>query len=160
MAPTPGAVEVQAPMDELVVTADASRLRQVLENLLSNALKVQPEGQPVLVVLETNEGSASVTVADNGPGVAPDLVPQLFQRFRAGADSVGLGLGLYLARSITEAHGGTLELDSRPGDGARFVVRLPVTAERAPLSLVREPSSTRATLAVVGVSNGVHMSTE
>ena len=159
MAPTPGAVEVQAPMDELVVSADASRLRQVLENLLSNALKVQPEAEPVLVVLETSEGSASVTVADNGPGVAPDLIPQLFQRFRAGAGSVGLGLGLYLARSITEAHGGTLELDSRPGEGARFVVHLPLMAERAALSLVREPSRTRATAALVGVSNG-HVSTE
>ncbi len=126
LAASPDAVQVQAPMDELVVSADPSRLRQVFENLLANAMKVQPEGEPVLMVLEASDGWARVTVADRGPGIAPEIMPHLFQRFSAGSESVGLGLGLYLAYGITEAHGGTLEVDSRPGHGARFIVRLPV----------------------------------
>jgi two-component system OmpR family sensor kinase len=126
-ATSPGAVEVQATMDELVVSADSSRLRQVFENLLSNAMKVQPEGEPVQIVLDaTSDGWATVTVVDRGPGIAPELIPHLFQRFTAGSESVGLGLGLYLARGITDAHGGSLEVDSRPGYGARLMVRLPL----------------------------------
>jgi signal transduction histidine kinase len=101
-------------------------LRQVLENLLSNALKVQPPDEPVLVELEVCGAWAVVSVQDRGPGVPPDVLPRLFERFGAGSESVGLGLGLFLANGITRAHGGALEVDSRPGQGARFLVRLPL----------------------------------
>jgi two-component system OmpR family sensor kinase len=131
------AVDVRAPMDELVVSADASRLRQVFENLLSNALKVQPEGEPVLIVLDASDEWATATVADRGPGIAPDLIPHLFQRFSAGSGSVGLGLGLYVAHGITEAHGGSLEVDSRPAQGARLIVRLPLEVRESPAPLQR-----------------------
>jgi two-component system OmpR family sensor kinase len=136
-AAEPEAVEVRAPMDELVVSADSRRLRQVFENLLSNATKVQPAGEPVLIALEAIDGWASVTVADSGPGVAPEIIPQLFERFSAGSESVGLGLGLYLARGIAQAHGGSLDLDSRPGAGARFIMRLPLEREHVALQLHR-----------------------
>ena len=67
-----------------------------------------------------------VTVEDRGPGIPPDVLPRLFQRFTSGPGSVGLGLGLYLARGITEAHAGSLEVDSAPGRGTRFTMRLPL----------------------------------
>jgi len=136
-APIPGAVQASAAMDELVVSADPRRLRQVLENLLSNALKVQPEGKPVVIELAGADSWGEVSVIDHGPGLAPDVLPNLFQRFAAGPTSGGLGLGLYLARAITEAHGGTLEVDSRPGHGARFTVRVPL--ERGAYHPVDEP---------------------
>jgi signal transduction histidine kinase/DNA-binding CsgD family transcriptional regulator len=125
-APSADAVVVTAPTEEVLVEADASRLRQVVENLLSNALKVQPAHLPVQVHVEAMDSRAALHVADNGPGIASELLAQLFQRFGRGPESVGLGLGLYLARGITEAHGGSLEVQSRPGAGARFSVRLPL----------------------------------
>ncbi|MGI9149159.1 MAG: ATP-binding protein [Chloroflexota bacterium] len=125
-----GRVDVQAQIDELVISADPSRLRQVFENLLSNALKVQPEDQRVLIELEAGQGCAVATVQDHGPGIPAEVLPTLFQRFAPGSASAGLGLGLYLARGIAEAHGGSLQVDSSVGRGARFVVRLPL--EEAP----------------------------
>jgi two-component system OmpR family sensor kinase len=125
-------VAVDAPA-ELVVCADAARLRQALENLLGNAVKHAPPGTSVTVTVaaEGREGHtwAVLTVADRGPGIAPELLPRLFDRFAKGGDSAGLGLGLYLARGIATAHGGSLDADSTPGQGARFRLALP-TEER------------------------------
>jgi signal transduction histidine kinase len=126
LAADTAAIEVRPRVDKLVVAADPDRLRQVLENLLSNALKVQPPDAPVLVELGVCGAWAVVSVEDRGPGVPPDVLPRLFERFGAGSDSVGLGLGLFLANGITRAHGGSLEVASRPGQGARFLVRLPL----------------------------------
>jgi signal transduction histidine kinase len=70
-----------------------------------------------------------LTVADQGPGVPPHVLPKLFERFVRGPSSSGLGLGLYLARQIALAHGGTLEVESSPGKGARFVLALPSDLE-------------------------------
>jgi signal transduction histidine kinase len=131
-APASGAVDMRARLDELVVSADPARLRQALENLLSNALKIQPEGRPVVVHVDACEPWAAVTVEDNGPGVPLDAMPHLFQRFGIGPGSVGLGLGLYLARGIIEAHAGALEVNSRPGRGARFTIRLPMEQPDSP----------------------------
>src|SRR5947209_1319830 len=122
----PGAVQVRAEQAELVVCADPVRLRQAIENLLSNALKVQPDDDAVLVHVAACESWATVTVEDRGPGIPPDVLPRLFQRFGSGPGSVGLGLGLYLARGIAEAHAGSLEVDSSSGRGARFTLRLPL----------------------------------
>ncbi|MDP9381542.1 MAG: HAMP domain-containing histidine kinase [Chloroflexota bacterium] len=128
-------VRVRAP-EELVVDADPERLRQALQNLLSNALKHAPDGVPVtLDVGEEARDSgqwAVLHVRDEGPGISPDILPRLFTRFGAGADSTGLGLGLYLARGIANAHGGELTVQSSPGQGAAFRLALPVTqSERA-----------------------------
>ena len=69
-----------------------------------------------------------ITVCDEGPGIAPELMPTLFERFAMGPGSEGLGLGLYLARGIAEAHGGTLTVESKPGRGAAFHLSLPLGA--------------------------------
>ena len=150
-----GAVEVRAPMDELVVSADSSRLRQVFENLLSNALKVQPENEPVIIELTTSDSWAVVSFVDHGPGLSPDVIPHLFQRFAAGADSIGLGLGLYLAHGITVAHGGELEVDSHPGYGARFMVRLP-RDQSPPRPLSPDGQTARGRASLPGLANGAH----
>jgi signal transduction histidine kinase len=115
--------------DELIVEADRSRLQQALENLLSNALKHTPTGVPVVVEVhaEAREDGAwaMLTVRDQGPGIPAALLPQLFNRFMIGPASKGLGLGLYLARGIAQAHGGTLTVDSYPGAGTTFHLALP-----------------------------------
>ena len=115
--------------DELRVEADPERLKQALENLLANALRHSPKGVPVDVELGSerrDDGEwAVLTIRDQGPGIAPELMPRLFTRFASGPDSPGLGLGLYLARSIAEAHGGTLTVTSSPGQGTSFQLALP-----------------------------------
>ncbi|HVF99754.1 MAG TPA: HAMP domain-containing sensor histidine kinase [Chloroflexia bacterium] len=117
---------------ELMIEADPARVRQALENLLSNALKYSPEGVPVSVMLN-RQGCpdrvwAVITVQDEGPGIAPDVLPRLFTRYTTGAESTGLGLGLYLAHNIVEAHGGTLAVDTEAGRGATFRMSLPVVS--------------------------------
>ncbi len=112
------------------VEIDVERIRQALENLLSNALRFSPGGVPVIVEVnaERREDTswAIVTVQDSGPGIAPDLLPRIFTRFTSGGSNRGLGLGLYLARGIAVAHGGTLTVDSQPGKGASFCLSLPL----------------------------------
>lgn len=115
--------------DELRVEADPARLKQALENLIANALRHSPKGVPIDVGLASERREdgewAVLTIRDEGPGIAPELMPRLFTRFASGPDSTGLGLGLYLARSIAEAHGGTLTVTSSPGQGTSFQLALP-----------------------------------
>jgi signal transduction histidine kinase len=114
----------------VVLAVDANRIRQALENVLSNAVKYSPAGTPVNVEVDVEPGDAGhraiVTIADQGPGIPPELFPRLFDRFARGPDSSGLGLGLYLAGRIVSAHGGTLSADPGPLIGARFQMRLPL----------------------------------
>ncbi len=116
--------------DELVVEADPDRIRQVLENLLTNARRHSPDGVAVILEVGTEtraDGSwAIVTVRNYGPGIAPDILPRIFERFMTGRGTKGLGLGLYLARGIARAHGGMLTVDSSPGEGATFRLALPL----------------------------------
>jgi signal transduction histidine kinase len=134
------AIRLHAP-GELVVSADPDRLRQVLDNLLSNALKYSPNDTPVEVTVGAQildeAPRAVVTVADQGPGISPGLLPRLFTRFATGEQSKGLGLGLYIARRLALAHGGTLTVDSLPGAGARFHLSLPLLD---PLTTLCPPS--------------------
>ncbi|MDQ3928141.1 MAG: GAF domain-containing sensor histidine kinase [Chloroflexota bacterium] len=115
--------------DELRVEADPERLKQAIENLIANALRHSPKGMPVDVEVMSqrrDDGEwAIVTITDEGPGITPELMPRLFTRFASGPGSEGLGLGLYLARSIAEAHGGTLTVESSAGKGTRFQLALP-----------------------------------
>jgi signal transduction histidine kinase len=124
-------IAVRAP-EELCVAGDPARLRQALENLLSNARQHSPDGVPIQVEVtaetRTDGHWAVLTVQDAGPGIAPALLPNLFTRFGGGPGSTGLGLGLYLARGIAEAHGGTLMVDATPGTGACFRLALPLEA--------------------------------
>jgi two-component system, OmpR family, sensor kinase len=124
-------VEVQAP-DELVGMVDPNRIQQAIENLLSNARRHAP-GSPVRLVIESEQRSnalwAIVRVQDRGPGIAPEVLPHLMERFVRGRQSHGLGIGLYLARSIAEAHGGTLEVTSTVGQGTTFRISVPLNTE-------------------------------
>ena len=118
----------------LTAMADGPRLRQVLANLLSNALRFSPDGMPVVVEVSSERREdatwAVISVQDAGPGIAPDLLPRLFTRFASAGGNKGLGLGLYLARGIAVAHGGTLTVDSTPGKGASFRLTLPLVEQR------------------------------
>jgi signal transduction histidine kinase len=121
-------IRVRAP-DELTVLSDADRLRQVIENLLSNAVRYSPDGTTVTVDVappREHEGRAAVEVVDQGPGIPPELMSRVFERFARDRSSGGLGLGLYLASRIAAAHGGSLTVTSPPGAGARFRLELPV----------------------------------
>jgi signal transduction histidine kinase len=115
--------------DELIADVDPDRLRQALENLLHNARTHAP-GSPVVVTLRREERDAGVwailRVHDQGPGIAPAVLDTLMQRFVRGHQSKGLGLGLYLAHSIAQAHGGTLTVESKLGEGTTFQLAVPV----------------------------------
>lgn len=119
-------VVVDAP-ESLMVSADAKRLRQALENVIANGVRYSPPGNPLRIVVTSSENKplARVDVIDQGPGIAPDLIPHLFERFSSGPRSQGIGLGLYLAERIARAHGGSLKVESTPGAGACFVFCLP-----------------------------------
>jgi signal transduction histidine kinase len=112
------------------VRGDHARLRQVLTNLIDNAVKYSPAGDEVEVSVQPENGrSVRITVSDRGPGIPYDQQRLIFEKFgRAdvpGGSKPGSGLGLFIARSFAEAHGGTVEVDSRPGEGARFTLSLP-----------------------------------
>jgi PAS domain S-box-containing protein len=106
---------------------DRLRLEQVLTNLLVNAVKFG-EGRPIAVAVDADDGSARLTVADQGIGIAPEHHERVFARFERAVPAQhfgGLGLGLYIARAIVEAHGGSIRLTSAPGSGSTFTVELP-----------------------------------
>jgi two-component system, OmpR family, sensor kinase len=112
-----------------LIEGDSSRLRQLLENLLLNAAKYSHDEVPVKIEMGSTKchgrDFAVIAVSDNGPGVPEEVVPRLFSRFGTGDNSTGLGLGLYIARKIAEAHGGHLDYDAGYHEGARFRVFLP-----------------------------------
>jgi PAS domain S-box-containing protein len=121
---------------------DRSRLEQVATNLLANAIKYGPGG-PIEVVVSAEQDLASVAVSDRGIGVAPGDALRIFQRFERAVSPRhygGLGLGLYIARQIAEAHGGQIAVSGRIGGGSTFTVTLP----RRPAELLQLPSSTTA----------------
>jgi PAS domain S-box-containing protein len=108
---------------------DRARLEQVCHNLLANAVKYSPDGGEVLVRVEDLGDRARLSVSDRGVGIAADALPRVFDRyFRAHATddgSGGLGLGLYIAKVLVEAHGGTVSVESEPGRGSVFRVTVP-----------------------------------
>jgi signal transduction histidine kinase len=110
------------------VRGDADRLRQVVGNLIENAVKYSPAGQPVEVRIAQANGSVHISVNDRGPGIRAGDQRLIFEKFGrvGGGSKPGTGLGLYIARSITEAHGGTLTVSSGAGRGSTFTVTLPV----------------------------------
>jgi two-component system, LuxR family, sensor kinase FixL len=106
---------------------DRLRIEQVLTNLLVNAVKFG-EGKPIAVAVDADGGHARLTVADQGIGIAPEHHRRVFGRFERAVPAQhfgGLGLGLYIAREIVEAHGGTIQLTSSPGSGSTFTVEIP-----------------------------------
>ena len=124
--------EDSIPGDLPVLEADPDRVAQALGNLLSNAVKYTPRGG-ALSVRATVEGDAvCIEIADTGPGVESEEQERVFDSYYRGSQSSrfpqGMGLGLAIARDVAGAHGGSLRLDSSPGRGARFVLRLPLKA--------------------------------
>jgi signal transduction histidine kinase len=112
------------------IHGDPLRLWQVVHNLLANAIRFSPRGSRVELVIERAGQHALMRVRDAGIGIDSSFLPHVFERYRRGADSNGLGLGLAIARNIVEAHGGTIDAESDgEGRGATFTVRLPC-AER------------------------------
>jgi two-component system OmpR family sensor kinase len=128
--------EYRLEADGMRVLGDEARLRQVLLNLIANAASHTPAGSPIEVALRRERGEAVIEVADHGEGLTPEDAERVFERFfrvdaaRARGDGGGSGLGLAIVAAIVDAHGGRVEVESTPGHGARFRVRLPV-AERA-----------------------------
>jgi two-component system sensor histidine kinase BaeS len=104
---------------------DALRMRQVVENLVTNALRHTPAGGAVVLEAVRSDDTTEVTVSDTGPGIPADQLSRVFERYERSADSGGTGLGLAIARSLVEAHGGTIEALSAPGSGTTVRVRLP-----------------------------------
>lgn len=113
------------------VRGDAARLRQVLANLLDNAVKYSPAGAAVEVSAAARGGRVLIDVTDRGSGIPAENQAVIFEKFgrvRGSDAKPGTGLGLYIARSIAEAHGGSLDVSSVPGRGATFTLALPVAA--------------------------------
>jgi two-component system, LuxR family, sensor kinase FixL len=122
--------QITAEVPSIVGRWDRLRLDQVVTNLVLNALKYGG-GSPVRVAAELSGSSVHLDVIDGGIGIAPEHAARIFDKFERAVPSHhgGLGLGLFIARQIVEAHGGRIELDSRPGSGSRFRVALPQRAQ-------------------------------
>ncbi len=106
-------------------------MRQVVDNLLSNALKYSSETARIEVFVKVQDGQMLTSVADEGIGIPRDEIPKLFERFHRARNVSsryygGLGLGLYIARAIVEAHRGSISVESEEGRGSRFTIRLPL----------------------------------
>jgi signal transduction histidine kinase len=114
--------------DGLIVDGDPVRLRQVIDNLIANALV--HGGSEVTVRAARREGAVHVVVSDTGRGIAPDQLDSIFAGVRLDADTSGSGLGLALARAIAQAHGGSLVAQSAPGQGAAFTLALPAVLDQ------------------------------
>ncbi|HYM19973.1 MAG TPA: ATP-binding protein [Candidatus Kapabacteria bacterium] len=124
------------PGEQIFVSADRTRLYQVMMNLLDNALKYTPHGGDVTIFLEKNNGRALFGITDTGKGIAAEEYEKIFQRFyrseearsHQGDEYVArsLGLGLALVKSIVEAHGGTIAIESEIGKGSKFIVSMPM----------------------------------
>jgi PAS domain S-box-containing protein len=119
---------VEFPLNFPVIMADENRISQVISNLLSNAIKYAPDGE-ICISGQVRPDQVIVTVSDQGPGIDPADIPYIFDRFYRSEQAVrktkGAGLGLYLAKSIVEAHGGRIWVDPQPGAGARICFSLP-----------------------------------
>ena len=116
--------------DDLVVYADASLLRRVLENLIANAIKYTPRGEVILGARELGtEGAVECWVRDNGAGIPEGLLEKIFDKGETGPeDAVGTGLGLAIVKTFIEAHGGTVAVESKEGCGSTFRFSLPAKA--------------------------------
>lgn len=148
-------IQLEADLDSAAgaVMGDATRLQQIVWNLLSNAVKFTPRDGRVAIRLERADSHAQIKVTDTGPGIRPELLPYVFDRFWQ-ADSSdtrqhgGLGLGLAIVRNLVEMHGGTVGVESAgENQGATFAVRLPLASVTAEASkIIREPAESRILL--------------
>jgi signal transduction histidine kinase/ActR/RegA family two-component response regulator len=146
------ALRVDIPAEPIVLFADPHRLSQLLANLLSNASKFSEAGAPIHMQVKQDGDSIEVVVRDQGIGVAPDKLREIFEMFAQADSSLerargGLGIGLSLARRLAEMHGGQLSARSDgPGKGSEFTVRLPVSSVQdvGPVQVVEKPATDHA----------------
>lgn len=120
--------------ERVMIEGDQARLKQVVVNLLDNAIKYTPNGGRIKLEITQEEGNAVLDVADDGIGIPPEALPHVFKRFfrvdgSRSRDQGGAGLGLSIVKSICDAHGAHLEVSSTPGQGSRFRIRQPLAAE-------------------------------
>jgi two-component system OmpR family sensor kinase len=132
-------IQLHSELSAAPCSGDADQLALVLTNLLTNAVHYNREGGEVRIHTRAENGTAIATVTDNGPGIAPEHVPHIFDRFyRADTARTSLqgrtGLGLAITKSIVESHGGTIEVTSAPGQGSSFVVHLPALVQQAAIA--------------------------
>ena len=121
-------LEIRMPEDLPLLDLDPLRIREVLVNLVANALRYAPAGSAVSITGETRRGTVRVSVTDAGPGIAPEVLPHLFERFARSEDSRGSGLGLAIARRLVEAHGGSIAAERPAGGGTTITFELPTAA--------------------------------
>ena len=142
-------LRVSVPAEPIWLYADAARLEQVLVNLLTNAAKYTDEGGRIALEVAREGGSAVLRVIDNGIGIAPELLPRIFELFTQAERSLdrsqgGLGIGLCLVQRLVELHGGSVVAQSILGQGSEFVVRLPVVTADLPTLPVPSPEAVPA----------------
>jgi signal transduction histidine kinase len=124
------ALEASVPDELPPLRADRAKLRRVLVNLISNALKFTPRGGRVYLTAAPGDGHVRVSVADTGVGIAPDDLRDIFDKYaqarsRATRSEKGTGLGLYITRQLVELHGGGIEVHSEVGRGSTFSFTIP-----------------------------------
>lgn len=120
-------IRVAAPSGLPSIEIDPVRMRQVVSNLVDNAIRVMPDGGSITLSATAGDGALSMTVEDDGPGIPPDLLPTVFERFTKSAGSRGSGLGLSIARAIITAHGGSIAAGSSgAGHGTAIRMSLPL----------------------------------
>lgn len=135
------AAHFSAEPPSIPLRGDRRRLRTALDQLLNNALRFSPDGGDLFVSVTAGESFATLRVQDSGVGISADDLPHVFERFFRGepldrqgnpVDVRGVGQGLYLVRAIVQAHGGTVSVESQPGVGSTFTLRLPLVGPSAP----------------------------
>jgi signal transduction histidine kinase len=119
------------PNGPMRLPADPDDLELVWSNLLENAIRFSPDRATVRITMWSGQGRSYIEVSDDGPGIPPSELPHIFERFHRGDSSRtrntgGYGLGLAISKALVEAYGGTIEPNSKPGEGTRMVVSLPV----------------------------------
>ena len=119
-------IRFEAPTDLPLLLVDPLRIREVLANVLSNALQHTPAGGAVAITARVADPRLEVAVTDTGSGIAAEDLPRIFDRFYKGARSRGSGLGLTIARNLVSAHGGEMGAESRPGRGTSITFGLPL----------------------------------
>jgi PAS domain S-box-containing protein len=140
-------IQFDVPEEVIFIDADPLRLEQVFWNLLNNAVKFTPAGGKVTIRESSGKGHVKLIFEDTGPGIDPQFLPHVFEMFRqADASSsrphAGMGIGLALVQQLIDLHGGSVTAESVPGQGARFIIELPVTEETEPPTRFSQPIET------------------